>query len=109
MGEIDFEGTDLLKLDEKGYNNVRGAKIGMIFQDPLSALNPLKRIEDQIQEVMIYHTDMTEKQRHARVIELLNQVGIEILNVPRTNFHISFPVGCGNELLLQLQSLVNQI
>lgn len=76
-GEIDFEGTDLLKLDEKGYNNVRGAKIGMIFQDPLSALNPLKRIEDQIQEVMIYHTDMTEKQRHARVIELLNQVGIE--------------------------------
>lgn len=76
-GEIDFEGTDLLKLDEKGYNQVRGAKIGMIFQDPLSALNPLKRIEDQIQEVMVYHTKMTEKQRHARVIELLNQVGIE--------------------------------
>ncbi|GAD17332.1 ABC transporter ATP-binding protein [Lentilactobacillus otakiensis] len=76
-GEIDFEGTDLLKLDEKGYNKVRGAKIGMIFQDPLSALNPLKRIEDQIQEVMVYHTKMTEKERHARVIELLNQVGIE--------------------------------
>ena len=76
-GEIDFEGTDLLKLDEKGYNQFRGAKIGMIFQDPLSALNPLKRIEDQIQEVMIYHTKMTEQQRHARVIELLNQVGIE--------------------------------
>ncbi|WP_040537905.1 ABC transporter ATP-binding protein [Lentilactobacillus parafarraginis] len=75
-GEIDFEGTDLLKLDEKGYNQIRGAKIGMIFQDPLSALNPLKRIEDQIQEVMIYHTKMTEKQRHARVIELLNEVGI---------------------------------
>ncbi|KRL74317.1 oligopeptide dipeptide ABC transporter ATPase [Lentilactobacillus parakefiri DSM 10551] len=76
-GEIDFEGTDLLKLDEQGYNKVRGAKIGMIFQDPLSALNPLKRIEDQIQEVMVYHTKMNEKQRHARVIELLNQVGIE--------------------------------
>lgn len=75
-GEIDFEGTDLLKLDETGYKKLRGAKIGMIFQDPLSALNPLKRVEDQIQEVMIYHTKMTEKHRHARVIELLNEVGI---------------------------------
>lgn len=76
-GEVNFEGTDLLKLDENGYNKIRGLKIGMIFQDPLSALNPLKRIEDQIQEVMIYHTKMTEKQRHDRVIELLNEVGID--------------------------------
>ncbi len=75
-GEIDFEGQNLLDLDEKGLNQVRGAKIGMIFQDPLSALNPLKRIEDQIQEVLIYHTKMTANQRHARVIELLNEVGI---------------------------------
>ncbi|MCG0755445.1 oligopeptide transport ATP-binding protein AmiE [Lactiplantibacillus plantarum] len=76
-GKIDFEGTDLLKLDEEGYNKIRGTKISMIFQDPLSALNPLKRIEDQIQEVMIYHTKMTEQQRHTRVIELLNEVGID--------------------------------
>lgn len=76
-GKIDFEGTDLLKLDEEGYNKIRGTKISMIFQDPLSALNPLKRIEDQIQEVMIYHTKMTKQQRHTRVIELLNEVGID--------------------------------
>ena len=76
-GEIDFEGQDLLKLDEAGYNKVRGSKIGMIFQDPMSALDPLKRIEEQIGEVLIYHTNMTAEERHKRVLELLNQVGIE--------------------------------
>ncbi|WP_404280378.1 ABC transporter ATP-binding protein [Companilactobacillus paralimentarius] len=75
-GEIDFEGTNLLKLDEAGYNKFRGAKIGMIFQDPLSALNPLKRIEDQISEVMTYHTKLTAEQKHDRVLELLKEVGI---------------------------------
>jgi len=81
-GEVDFEGTNLLKLDENGYNQFRGAKIGMIFQDPLSALNPLKRIEDQISEVMNYHTKFTAEQKHQRVLELLDQVGI--VNPKRT-------------------------
>ncbi|MFC6177726.1 ABC transporter ATP-binding protein [Companilactobacillus huachuanensis] len=81
-GEVDFEGTDLLKLDENGYNQFRGAKIGMIFQDPLSALNPLKKIEDQISEVMNYHTDFTSEQKHQRVLELLDEVGI--VNPKRT-------------------------
>ncbi len=76
-GTVDFEGTDLLKLDEKGYNKFRGSKIGMIFQDPLSALNPLKRVEAQISEVMDYHTDFTAEQKHDRVMELLDQVGID--------------------------------
>ncbi|WDF83702.1 ABC transporter ATP-binding protein [Lacticaseibacillus pabuli] len=75
-GEIDFEGQDLLKFDENKYNKVRGNKIGMIFQDPMSALDPLKRVEEQIGEVLVYHTDMNASQRHDRVIELLNQVGI---------------------------------
>ncbi|WP_125762206.1 ABC transporter ATP-binding protein [Companilactobacillus hulinensis] len=81
-GEVNFEGTNLLTLDENGYNQFRGAKIGMIFQDPLSALNPLKRIEDQISEVMNYHTDFTAEQKHQRVLELLDQVGI--VNPKRT-------------------------
>lgn len=75
-GEIDFEGQNLTQIDEPAYNKIRGSKIGMIFQDPLSALNPLKRIEDQIQEVLLYHTDMTKEERHNRVLELLDQVGI---------------------------------
>ncbi|MYV17121.1 ABC transporter ATP-binding protein [Furfurilactobacillus milii] len=75
-GKIEFEGQDLLTLNEDQMNKIRGAKIGMIFQDPLSALNPLKRIGDQIQEGLDYHTKMTESEKKARVLELVNQVGI---------------------------------
>ncbi|KRL47430.1 ABC transporter ATP-binding protein [Levilactobacillus spicheri] len=81
-GEIDFEGTDLLKLSDDQYNDYRGAKIGMIFQDPLSALNPLKRIEDQISEVMDYHSDLSKEEKHAQVLKLLDEVGI--VNPQRT-------------------------
>ena len=76
-GEVIFEGENILEYDEDKYNEIRGGKIGMIFQDPLSALNPLQRIEDQIEEALIYHTDMTKEQRMARVEELLTRVGIE--------------------------------
>ncbi|UQS84312.1 ABC transporter ATP-binding protein [Bombilactobacillus thymidiniphilus] len=75
-GEIIFAGTDLLQLNEKQYNQIRGAKIGMIFQDPLSALNPLQKIGSQIEEVLLYHTTLTAQQRQQRVIELLEQVDI---------------------------------
>lgn len=81
-GQALFDGQDLLKLDDKSMNNIRGAKIGMIFQDPLSALNPLKRIADQIGEGLDYHTTMTSDEKHARVMELLSQVGI--VNPERT-------------------------
>lgn len=76
-GQVVFEGQDLLKMNEVQYNKIRGAKIGMIFQDPLSALNPLKKIKDQITEVMDYHTQLTEKQKSERALELLQDVGID--------------------------------
>lgn len=75
-GEILYDTLDLTKLNEELYNKVRGNSIGMIFQDPLSALNPLMRIEDQIKEGLTYHTDMNAEQRQARALELLEQVGI---------------------------------
>lgn len=75
-GEIQFKGFDLAKLTDEKLNKVRGNDIGMIFQDPLSALNPLMRIGDQIAEALIYHTKLTKTERSHRVIELLNQVGI---------------------------------
>ena len=58
------------------FYKIRGDKIGMIFQDPLASLNPLMRVGDQVAETLYYHTDMNEKQRKARVIELFNQVGM---------------------------------
>lgn len=81
-GQITFENENLLDLNEENMNDIRGAKIGMIFQDPLSALNPLKRISDQIREVLDYHTTMSVTEKNDRVLELLNQVGI--VNPQRT-------------------------
>jgi oligopeptide/dipeptide ABC transporter ATP-binding protein len=75
-GEIVYKELNLTTFNEQLYNKIRGNDIGMIFQDPLSALNPLMRIEDQIKESLTYHTDMTAEQKQARVIELLMQVGI---------------------------------
>lgn len=75
-GEVLYDNKNLLHLDEPSYNRIRGNDIGMIFQDPLSALNALMRIGDQIAEVLIYHTNMTKDKREKRVLELLKQVGI---------------------------------
>jgi len=81
-GDILYNGLDLTKLNEKLYNRIRGNDIGMIFQDPLGSLNPVMTVGKQISESLIYHTDMKEKDRRARVLELLEQVGIP--NPPRT-------------------------
>ncbi|QDO91192.1 ABC transporter ATP-binding protein [Dolosigranulum pigrum] len=75
-GEIIYQDYDLNKLNEKLYNKIRGNDIGMIFQDPLGTLNPVMTVYKQIAESLLYHTDMNEEQRKARVLELLNQVGI---------------------------------
>ena len=75
-GEILFEGKNLVEFDEAQFNEIRGAKIGMIFQDPLSALNPLMRIGDQIEEGLRYHTDLDATKRRERVKELIEKVGI---------------------------------
>lgn len=76
QGEILFKNKNLARMTEGDFNEIRGLEIGMIFQDPLSALNPLMRIGEQIEEGLIYHTDLTKNKRRERVLELLNQVGI---------------------------------
>ena len=75
-GEILYNGLDLTNLNEKLYNRIRGNDIGMIFQDPLGSLNPVMEVGKQIEESLVYHTDLNDKERHARVLELLDQVGI---------------------------------
>lgn len=75
-GEVIYDGKNLLELSEEELNKIRSKEIGMIFQDPLSSLNPLQKIGKQIEEALIYHTDLNKEERSARVLELLNQVGI---------------------------------
>ncbi|WBW96349.1 ABC transporter ATP-binding protein [Oceanirhabdus sp. W0125-5] len=75
-GEIIFEGTDLLKLSEKEMCKIRGNKIAMIYQEPMTALNPVFTIEEQISEVIKIHEKVKGKVVRERVIELLNLVQI---------------------------------
>lgn len=76
-GEVIFKDRNLLEMNEDEYNKIRGGDIGMIFQDPLAALNPLMRIKDQIGESFLYHFDYTKEERDRKSIELLKKVGIE--------------------------------
>ncbi len=74
-GEIRFEGVDLAKLSEKKMNDIRGNRISMIFQEPMSALNPVLKIGVQIDEVLIRHKNMSKSEARRKSIQLLQSVG----------------------------------
>lgn len=74
--EIFFEGQDLLKLPEKDMRKIRGNKISMIFQEPMTSLNPVFKIGDQLGEVLILHQGMNKQQARERSIDMLKLVGI---------------------------------
>ena len=75
-GEILFEGRDLLKLSEAEMRDIRGAKISIIFQEPMTSLNPLHTIEKQVGEVLKLHRGMEDSAIRTRVLELLHKVGV---------------------------------
>ena len=75
-GEIDFKGSDLLKMPERQRRLLRGKSVSIIFQDPLSSLNPLMTIRDQIEEVLVAHDYGDAAKRKAKIVELLTEVGL---------------------------------
>ncbi len=111
-GSIKFEGRELIGLKESELRKIRGGQIGMVFQDPLSSLNPLLRIGDQIEQGLKFHMGLRGKQARARVLELLDMVGIpdasrRIDEYPhqfsggmRQRAMIALAVSCGPKLLI---------
>lgn len=75
-GQILFEGKDLAKASEDEMRKIRGNDISMIFQEPMSALNPVFKVGDQIAEVLTLHKGMNKKEAWQKAVELLHQVGI---------------------------------
>jgi len=73
-GEINFEGSLINHLTPKQYQKIRGQSIAMIFQEPMTALNPLHSIGKQIDEVMLLHTSLNKTERHKRTLEMLSAV-----------------------------------
>jgi len=76
-GSIQFDGHELLGADDKQLRSVRGNEISMIFQEPMSSLNPLHSVERQVGEVLKVHQGMRDEAARARTLELLDRVGIK--------------------------------
>ncbi len=76
-GRALFNGQDLLSLPEKEMRKIRAHKIAMIFQDPMTCLNPYMRIVDQLMEVLLVHTSINKQQARTKAIEVLIEVGIQ--------------------------------
>lgn len=75
-GKVEFEGENLLALTEENMRRIRGNKISMIFQDPMTSLNPVETVGDQIAEVISIHNDVTKKEASDRAAKMLELVGI---------------------------------
>src|SRR5258708_19660490 len=75
-GVVRFDGTDLIGLPAAQLRELRGNKISMIFQEPMTSLNPAFTIGDQIIEVILRHRDVSRREAHERAVEMLRRVRI---------------------------------
>jgi len=111
-GSIVFDGVDLLRLDEKAMRRIRGREISMIFQDPMTSLNPFLKISLQLTEVLEHHLGMKRAQARVKAIEMLERVGLpdperridqyphELSGGMRQRVMIAMALLCGPKLLI---------
>ncbi|OJY33808.1 MAG: hypothetical protein BGP06_08010 [Rhizobiales bacterium 65-9] len=76
-GSVDFAGRDLLQLDESEMLDIRGRRIAMVFQDPMTSLNPVMTVGAQIDDIIRRHMNLSAREARARSVELLGLVGIQ--------------------------------
>jgi oligopeptide/dipeptide ABC transporter ATP-binding protein len=101
-GKILFNGMNLPGMDEREMRKIRGKEIGMVFQDPMTSLNPLYTIQDQMEEVMKLHGKMSAAQREARCLELLREVGISQPEKRLSNYPHQFSGGMRQRVIIAI-------
>lgn len=101
-GEIHLSGDRIDNLDDRAMQTVRGRRIGAIFQDPLTSLNPLFRVGDQLVETIRLHTDLTKSQARERAKELMREVGIPAVDERIDNYPHQFSGGMRQRIVIAL-------
>jgi peptide/nickel transport system ATP-binding protein len=101
-GSAHYKGTELIAASEEELRKVRGAEIAMIFQDPMTSLNPVQRIGSQIVEQIIEHEGMPDQQARERTIELLERVGIPRARERVDNYPFEFSGGMRQRVMIAL-------
>jgi oligopeptide transport system ATP-binding protein len=101
-GEALFGSIDLLKISERELRSIRGAQISMIFQDPMTCLNPVLTIGDQISEPLITHLKMTPEKARETTIELLQMVGISDGASRLNSFPFQFSGGMRQRVMIAM-------
>ena len=101
-GEVIFKGEDILKMDEKQLRRLRGAKISMIFQDPMTSLNPFLRISTQMIETLCLHQKLDKKQARQKAIEMLTMAGIPAAEERIDNYPHQFSGGMCQRVMIAM-------
>ncbi|QIJ64575.1 ABC transporter ATP-binding protein [Streptomyces sp. JB150] len=101
-GEILFQGRDLLKLKEDERRRVRGAGMAMIFQDALSALNPVLTVGDQLGEMFVVHRGMSRKDARAKAVELMDRVRIPAARERAKQYPHQFSGGMRQRIMIAM-------
>ncbi|MGM0901496.1 MAG: ABC transporter ATP-binding protein [Bacillota bacterium] len=106
-GQILLEGEDLVKKSVKDMQKIRGKDISMVFQDPMSSLNPTMKIGNQIMEGLIKHQNMSRESAKKRALELLNQVGIPQPEVRINQYPHQFSGGMRQRVVIAIALACN--
>ncbi len=101
-GEIRLKGERIDDLPRERMDRVRGRRIGMVFQDPLTSLNPLFTVGDQLTETIVHHLGLSARQARARAIDLLAQVGIPAPEARIDNYPHQFSGGMRQRVVIAL-------
>lgn len=101
-GEILYDGMDLTKVTEEDFHKIRGNRIGLIFQDPLSALNPIMKIGKQIVEVLKLSKKMTKEEAKEKAIDLMHAVGISDAEKRFNQYPFQFSGGMRQRIVIAI-------